>query len=112
MSFGVLCSLFLAFFESLVIMALYADRLVYMYAKGDDFGMLQMKNEVFDVLKWCCMLFLPALAVLVKTICTIWNLPLGNEISTTIMAVNAFLAAILGISHIQYKNGVNNNADD
>jgi len=66
----------------------------------------KMKNEVFDVLKWCCMLFMPAASVLVKTICTIWNLPLGNEISLTITAINVFLASILGISHIQYKNGV------
>ena len=96
--------IFLIGFQFLVIIALYADRMIYMYARGDDFGMLKMKNEVFDVLKWWCMLFLPALAVLVKTICSIWSLPLGNEISTTIMALNAFLAAILGISTIQYRN--------
>lgn len=65
----------------------------------------QMKSELYDVLKWICMLFLPAASVLVKTICTIWNLPLGNEISLTITAINAFLASILGISHIHYRNG-------
>ena len=72
---------------------------------------MKMKSEVYDVLKWVCMLFLPAASVLVKTICTIWNLPLGNEISLSITAINVFLASILGISHIQYKNGVDNNAD-
>lgn len=67
-----------------------------------------MSNKWYDVLKWVCMLFLPAASVLVKTICTIWQLPLGEEISTTIMAVDTFLGAILGISHIQYKKGADN----
>lgn len=67
--------------------------------------MFNLDNKVYDALKWVCMLFLPAASILVKTICTIWDLPLGNEISLTITAVNVFLASILGISHIQYKNG-------
>lgn len=67
-----------------------------------------MSNKWYDVLKWVCMLFLPAAAVLVKTICAIWQLPLGDEISTTIMAIDTFLGAILGISHIQYRNGEDN----
>lgn len=78
-----------------------------MYAKGDDFNMFQMDNRIFDILKWVAMLFLPALAVLVKTVFAVWQIPYGDEISTTIMAVDAFLGAILGISHIQYKNGEN-----
>ena len=68
--------------------------------------MFNLNNKVYDVLKWVCMLLLPAASVLVKTICTIWDLPLGNEISLTITAVNVFLASVLGISHISYKNGV------
>ena len=69
----------------------------------EELDMLKLDDRWYDVLKWCCMLMLPALAVLVKTICTIWSLPLGTEISTTIMAVNAFLSAILGISTLQYN---------
>ena len=93
---------FIAGLQFVVITALYADRLVYMYAKGDDFKMLQMDNKVYDILKWVAMLFLPALAVLVKTIFAVWQLPYGEEISTSIMAIDAFLGAILGISHISY----------
>ncbi len=59
-------------------------------------------NRLYDVLKWLAMLFLPALAVLVRTIFQIWGLPYGNEISATIVAVNCFLGAILGISNISY----------
>lgn len=64
---------------------------------------IKLSDSWYDFLKWCCILFLPALAVLVKAVCATWKLPLGEEISTTIMSVDVFLASILGISHIQYK---------
>lgn len=63
-----------------------------------------MSNTWFDRLKWVAMLFLPALAVLIKTVFPVWSIPFADEISTTIMAVDAFLGAILGVSHIQYRN--------
>ena len=97
--------MFVVGFQFIVITALYADRMVMMYEKGEvvmDF--LKMNNRVYDILKWCAALFLPALAVLVKTVFAVWILPYGDEISTTIMALDAFLGAILGISHIQYKS--------
>ena len=95
---------FIVGIQFVVITALYADKLVYMYEKGEVDNMLKMKSEVYDVLKWVCMLFLPAASVLVKAICAAWHLPLADEISTTIMAIDAFLGSILGISHIQFKN--------
>lgn len=109
MSYIIPILLFIIGLQFLIITALYADRMIFMYERGEiDMNMLKMDDKVYDVLKWICMLFLPALAVLVKTICTIWNLPLGEEISTTIMAIDAFLGAILGISHIQFKKGEEN----
>lgn len=64
-----------------------------------------LKNSVYDKLKWMAMFFLPALAILIQSIFAIWNLPYGKEISDTIVAINAFLGACLGISSIQYKGG-------
>lgn len=66
---------------------------------------MSMKNEVYDVLKWVAMLLLPALATLVATVGSIWGLPYADQISQTIVAVNAALAMILGISTINYKAG-------
>ena len=66
---------------------------------------MKMKNEVYDVLKWVAMLMLPALATLVATVGSIWGLPYADQISQTIVAVNAALAMILGISTINYKAG-------
>lgn len=60
-------------------------------------------SKVYDVLKWVAMLFLPALAILIKTVFPIWNIPYGDEISATIVAINAFLGAILGLSNTVYK---------
>lgn len=64
-----------------------------------------LKNSVYDKLKWMAMFFLPALAILIKSIFAIWSLPYGEEISATVVAINAFLGACLGISSIQYKGG-------
>lgn len=69
---------------------------------------MKMSNKVFDILKWVSILFLPALAVLVKTVFTIWQIPYGDEIATTIMAIDVFLGSILGISTMQYNKGQNN----
>lgn len=67
-----------------------------------------MSNKVYDILKWCAMFLFPALAILIKTTFAIWNVPLGEEISGTIVAVNAFLGAVLGISNATYKESEDN----
>jgi hypothetical protein len=69
---------------------------------------ITLPNKLYDVLRWVAMLFLPALAILVQTIFRIWGLPYGNEITASIVAVNAFLSAILGISSISYQKNKKN----
>lgn len=64
---------------------------------------MKMKNETYDVLKWVAMLLLPALATLISALGTIWGLPWAPQVSDTIVAVNAALAMILGISTINYQ---------
>lgn len=64
---------------------------------------MKIKNEVYDVLKWIAMLVLPALATLIVAIFKIWNIPYGTEIAGTIMAIDTFLGAILGISTYNYN---------
>ena len=64
---------------------------------------MKMSNRAYDILKWIAMFFLPALAILVRQVFPIWNIPFGEEISQTIVALNGFLGAILGISHIAYN---------
>ena len=67
-----------------------------------------MSNTVYDILnkiqRW-----LPALAVFILTICTIWDLPYGEPVRDTILAVATLLAATLEVSTAQYNklNGGN-----
>ena len=67
---------------------------------------MKINSKVYDVLKWVAMLFLPALALLVQTVFAIWGIPYGEQISATIVAINAFLGAVLGISNIGYQRSL------
>lgn len=64
---------------------------------------MKLNNKLYDVLKWVAMIVLPALATLVVAIFKIWSIPYGTEIAGTIMAVDTFLGAILGISTYNYN---------
>lgn len=64
---------------------------------------MKIPNNVYDFLKWIAILFFPALAILVRTVFAIWQIPYGEQISATIVAFQVFLGAILGVSSIQYK---------
>lgn len=63
---------------------------------------MKLPDKVYDVLKWVVMLLLPAAATLVTTLGKIWGFDLAPQISQTIVAINAFLAMILGISALNY----------
>lgn len=64
---------------------------------------MKMSNKVYDVLKFIAQIVLPAIATFYVTIASIWGLPLGDEISRTVMAVDTLLGAILMISSHQYE---------
>lgn len=60
-------------------------------------------NKVYDVCKFIAQVVLPALGTLYYAIATIWQLPYAEEIVGTIMAVDAFMGAVLGISTMVYN---------
>ena len=66
---------------------------------------MMFDNKVYDILnkiqRW-----LPALGVLYLALCQIWNLPYGQQINNTIVAVATFLAATLEISTGVYHKDV------
>lgn len=64
---------------------------------------MKLSNRVFDVLKWIAILFLPALAILIRTVFAIWKIPYGEQISATIIALQVFLGAIIGVSTLNYN---------
>jgi len=55
-------------------------------------------NKWYDRLKYVAQIVLPALGTLYFAISEIWGLPYGEEIAGTILAVDAFLGALLKIS--------------
>ena len=62
-----------------------------------------MSNRVYDILKWIALVVLPALGTLYFALAGIWNFPYGEQVVGTIMAIDTFLGALLGISTVQYN---------
>ena len=65
-----------------------------------------MSNKIYDILKWIALIFLPAIATLYFALANIWGFPYAEQIVGTITAIDAFLGALLGISHVQYKKNL------
>ena len=61
---------------------------------------MKLNDKVYNVLKWVCLIALPALAVFYYTLSKIWGLPFGAEIPATINAVAVLIGALIGISQI------------
>lgn len=65
-----------------------------------------MSDKVYDVLKWVCIVVLPAFSTLISVISRIWGwADLGTLIAQTVTAIAVFLGAILGISNYKYYHG-------
>ena len=64
---------------------------------------MKMSNKLYDLLKWCAQIMLPALGTLYFALAKIWGFPYAAEVVGTISAVDAFLGALLGISSSQYN---------
>ena len=61
-------------------------------------------DKVYNWLKWICMIALPAIATLWFTLGKIWGFPYLAEVEGTIVAIDTFLGALIGISTIAYNN--------
>lgn len=68
---------------------------------------MKLPNKVYDVLKWITILFLPAIAVLYKSLAAEWGLPYADQIYNSVFAVHIFLGSILGISSLTYNKEAN-----
>ena len=59
---------------------------------------MKLSDSAYNILKWICLIALPALAVFYYTLSKIWGLPFGAEIPATINAVAVLIGALIGIS--------------
>ncbi len=73
---------------------------------------MKMSNGLYDILKFIAQIVLPAIATFYVTIASIWGLPLGDEISRTVMAIDTLLGAILMISSANYNKAELEEKDD
>ena len=63
---------------------------------------MKLNDKTYDVLCWFGRIVMPSLAVLYTTLGDIWGLPYTSEIPATIMGLDVFLNALLGISANTY----------
>lgn len=64
---------------------------------------MKLSSKVYDTLKFLAQIVLPALGTLYFALAGIWGFPYGEQVVGTIMAVDTFLGAILGISSANYN---------
>lgn len=67
-----------------------------------------MSEKTYNKLKWTAQILLPAIGTLYFALASIWNWPYGEPIMGSIMAVDTFLGALLGISSTRYNKKNNN----
>lgn len=64
---------------------------------------MKMSNKLYDILKWVALVALDAVGLFYQTISAIWNLPYGDEVLATCVAVSVCLGTLLQISSSKYK---------
>lgn len=69
---------------------------------------MTLNNSTYDKLKFIALVVLPALATLVVAVNPLWNIPNQDAIAGTIIAIDTFLGALLGISSKQYNEAAEN----
>lgn len=69
-----------------------------------------LPDKAYDVLKWLCIIVLPAAATFLLTLGQIWGIPHATEIAASIVGASTFIGAIIGASAI--KGGGADDAGD
>jgi hypothetical protein len=59
-------------------------------------------GKLYDRLKWLAQIGLPALGALYFGLSQIWGLPSGEEVVGSIVVVDTFLGALLGVSQKKF----------
>ena len=65
--------------------------------------MLILKNSVYDILKYCVMVAIPALTTAYVGLSGIWGWPYAEEVAKTSAVVCTLLGTLLSISTAQYN---------
>ena len=68
---------------------------------------LKLSDTVYTLLKWLCLICLPACATAYFGLAGIWGWPYANEVVKTIAVITTLLGALLGISTAEYHKEQN-----
>ncbi len=63
---------------------------------------MQFSGKTYEILKWLCLIALPAASTLYWSLASIWGWPYVEQISGTIAAAGTFLGVMIGISTVNY----------
>jgi len=66
---------------------------------------MKIPDKLYDILKWVCLIALPAVSTLYWTLSSIWGWPYAEQVSGTIAALTTFIGVIIGISTVNYNKG-------
>ena len=64
---------------------------------------MKLSNNVYNILKWVCLIVLPAVAVLYATLGNTWGFPYVDQIVITINAIATFIGVVIGVSTMNYN---------
>lgn len=65
-----------------------------------------LPENVYELLKWVSLFFLPAVGTLYFTLAKLWGWMYGPELLGTIASITAFLGLVLGISTKKHNEGL------
>lgn len=58
---------------------------------------------LYDTLKWCTLIGLPATATLYSTLAAVWSWGFSGEVAMSVTAICTFLGVLLGLAKADYK---------
>jgi hypothetical protein len=62
-----------------------------------------LSDKTYRVIKWAVVIVLPAIGTLYFGLAEIWGLPAAQQVLGTIVALQAFLGVVLGLSSRSYN---------
>lgn len=68
---------------------------------------MRLDDKLYNILKWIALVVLPAVGTLYTALTMIWGLPYSGEVQGTILAVETFIGALIGISTATYNKHKN-----
>lgn len=60
-------------------------------------------DKIYNILKWICLILLPALAFGYGQLSDIWGLPMAEQIPKTINLIATIIGILIGVSTYSYK---------